>query len=134
MPFVPEIAQPCPEPETKVNMTYELYGLPLKSCYEGYYQGVVVIYYCTGTSLLEGFKILLCSSGGNWTGIDTAPWPTCKTPPEPTNQPTPPKPTNQPTSPEPTNQTGGNNGNSGKMSFKILHLIREHNGKVFELT
>ena len=107
MLFVPVTAQPCPEPETKVNLTYNFISWPEKSCYGGYYQGVRVNYSCTDNPNLEPHKTLECRSGGRWIEIDITPWPTCNTPP------------------------GSNMGNSGKLSLKILHLIREYNGQVF---
>jgi hypothetical protein len=103
MPFVPAIAEPCPEPDTKENLTYNFISMPYKSCYGGYYQGVQVNYSCTHNTYLEPHKTLECGNARMWIEIDTTPWPTCNTPPEPTKQP------------------GSNNGNSGKMSFKILH-------------
>jgi hypothetical protein len=109
------IAQPCPEPETKVNLTYNFIGWPLKSCYGGYYQGVRVSYSCTDNPDLEPHKTLQCRNGGSWIEIDKTPWPTCDTPPEPTS----------------TEQPDSTSSNSGKMSFKILHLIGEYNGQVF---
>jgi hypothetical protein len=115
MLFVPVTAQPCPEPETKVNLTYNFISWPYKSCYGGYYQGVRVNYSCTDNPNLEPHKTLECRSGRSWIEIDTTPWPTCDTPPEHTS----------------TEQPDSTSDNSGKMSFKILHLIREYNGQVF---
>jgi hypothetical protein len=96
MPFVPVTAQPCPEPETKVFLTYNFTSSPYESCYGGYYQGTVVRYSCTVNQNLGVPKTMQCRSEGRWIEMDPTPWPTC-------------------------------NGNSGKMSFKILHLIREYN-------
>jgi hypothetical protein len=115
MPFVPVTAQPCPEPDTKVNLTYKFISVPLKSCYGGYYQGALVNYSCTDNPNMEPHKTLRCSSGRRWIETDTTPWPTCNTPPATTEQP----------------DSSTSNSISGKMSFKILHLIREYKGQVF---
>lgn len=107
MPSVPVTAQPCPEPIKKDNLTYNFISSQYKSCYGGYNQYAQVNYSCTDNPDLEPQKTLQCGSKGMWIEIDTTPYPTCKTP--------------QP----------DNDDNSGKMSFIILHLIRDYNGQVF---
>jgi hypothetical protein len=94
-------------------MTYKFITLPLKSCYGGYQQGVEINYSCTDNPHLHPHKPVQCRSGGSWIEIDLTPWPDCNTPPETTEQP------------------HSSTSNSDKMSFKILHLIREYNGQVF---
>jgi hypothetical protein len=111
MSFVPAIAKPCPEPPTKENLTFS--GGKIESCYGGYYQGVQVSYFCTANPNLAPHKILRCESGGKWTELDDTPWPECSMPVGTTETP------------------DHNNGNSGKVSFKIHHLIRDYNGQVF---
>jgi hypothetical protein len=112
MPFVPEIAEPCPEPDIMVNLTYNFISFPSKSCYGGYQQGTLVNYSCTDNPDLEPHKTQQCKSGRRWIDTDITPWPTCNKPPGPSTM-------------------DGSNGNSGKMSIKILHLIREYYEQVF---
>jgi hypothetical protein len=113
MQFVPVTGKPCPEPDTKVNLTYNFISWMPKSCYGGYIQGALVSYSCTENPNLEPHKTLQCGNEGSWRETDITPWPTCKKPAEITVQP------------------DGDYGDSGKVSFKILHLIRDYNGQVF---
>jgi hypothetical protein len=110
MSFVPVTSKPCPEPPKQENLTFSfiIWG---SSCYGGYSQGVRVNYSCTEKPGLEPPKTMECGSEGVWREIDSTPWPKCETSAEVTDD--------------------GNNGNSGKVSFKILYLIRDYNGQVF---
>jgi hypothetical protein len=115
MSFFPVNDPYCPEPDTKENLTYNFISSEYKSCYGGYFLTAMVSYSCMDNPKLEPQKTLQCGFEGIWIETDTTPWPTCKTP-EPNNINTTPL---------------DNNDNSGKMSFIILHLIRDYNGQVF---
>jgi hypothetical protein len=78
MTFVPVIAKPCPEPELKVNLTYNFISLGLlKSCYGGYYQNTMVTYSCMDNPNMFAHKTLVCENEGSWRELgSTTPWPT----------------------------------------------------------
>jgi hypothetical protein len=90
MPFVPVIAQPCPEPDIKTNLTYNITS-GYESCYGGYIPNTKINYFCTDNPDLEPHKTFECGSEGKWIATDTTPWPPCYNPAECTT--TEPEPT-----------------------------------------
>nr|AGM32669.1 hypothetical protein [Coptotermes formosanus] len=71
-------AQPCPEPDTKPDLTYDIIS-GMETCYKGYGLYSRVSYFCTYGPNLQPRKTLQCRSGGRWMETDKTAWPNCST-------------------------------------------------------
>jgi hypothetical protein len=148
MTFVPVAAQTCPEPDTQVNLTYNITS-GYESCYGGYILYTKIIYFCMDDPESEPHKTMECGRGGRWKETDSTPWPNCRNPTESTTELEPTTitestitqrgsttiPSTTPrtestttiiitTTTAATTQTETEMLDSGKMSFNFLHVFR----------